>query len=214
VANRLSLRSILRLATLAAAVAAFAPAPAHADLLDGLLTTADADVTTCDPSPSQAFKRWGDDAYYALVPGGSFEGANSWTLKNGAKVVSGNEPFYVRSSGDTRSLALPEGSSAISPTACFDFADWHARLFARKTSSDSGYIKVEVIVRSALGGLLATLDGGTISANGEWQPSPRIALLTCNVTNLVGTESIAFRFKAVGANFRIDDVYLDPWKSY
>ena len=166
------------------------------------------------PNASQVFKPWGDDAYYALVPGGSFEGTNSWTLRNGAKVVSGNEPFYVGSSSDTRSLALPEGSSAVTPSACFDFADWHARLFARKTTSDSGYIKVEVIVRSALGGVLAILDGGIISAEADWQPSPRIALLTCNVTNLVGTEAVSFRFKAIGAGFRIDDVYLDPWKSY
>ena len=73
---------------------------------------------------------------------------------------------------------------------------------------------MEVIVRSALGGVLAILDGGIISAEADWQPSPRIALLTCNVTNLVGTEAVSFRFKAIGAGFRIDDVYLDPWKSY
>lgn len=119
----------------------------------------------------------------------------------------------MRSSTDTRSLALPKGSSAVTPSVCFEFADWHARLFAVKTTSDSGYIEVDVIVRSAVGGVLAILDGGTIGAKGAWEPSPRIALLTCNLTSLTGTEAISFRFKAVGAGFRIDDVYLDPWKS-
>ena len=211
-ADRTFPRTVLRLAAFTAVVAAFAPAPAHADLQTGILSTEDADG--CDPSASQVFKPWGDDAYYALVPGGAFEGANSWTLRNGAKVVSGNEPFYVRSRTDRHSLALPEGSSATTPTVCFDFADWHARVFARKTASDSGYIRVDVVVRSLVGGVLSIVDGGTISARGEWQPSPRIGLLTCNVTSLVGTKAVAFRFRAVGSDFRIDDLYLDPWKSY
>ena len=212
VANRPSVRSFARLVVLAAAVAAFAPSPANADLLSGLVSTGEADG--CDPNASQVFEPWGDNAYYALVPGGSFEGTNSWTLKGGAQVASGNEPFYVRRASDRRSLALPEGSSALSPTVCFDFADWHARAFARKTSSGNGYIKVEIVVRSLVGGVLGILDGGTIDAKGEWQPTSRIGLLTCNVTNLLGTEAVAFRLKAVGANFRVDDFYLDPWKSY
>jgi hypothetical protein len=211
VATRTSLRSVVRLAALAAVVAAIAPSAANAGLLDGVLSTEDA--AACDPNASQVFKNWGDNAYYTLVEGGSFEGTNSWTLKNGAKVVSGNEPFYVRSTSDTRSLALPEGSSALTPTVCFEFADWHGRLFARKTSKDSGYIKVEVVVRSLVGGVLAVVDGGTLKPNGEWQPSERVGLLTCNITSLVGTDAVAFRFKSVGASFRIDDFYLDPWKS-
>ena len=211
-ADRISLRNVVRLAALAALVAAFAPAPAHADLLPGILSTGEADG--CDPNASRVFEAWGDSAYYTLVPGGSFEGTNSWTLKNGARVVAGNEPFYVRSSADTRSLALPAGSSAITPTVCFNFADWHARVFARKTASASGYIRVDVVVRSLLGGVLSILDGGTISPRGEWQPSPKIGLLTCNITSLLGTKAVAFRFRAVGSDFRIDDFYLDPWKSY
>lgn len=73
---------------------------------------------------------------------------------------------------------------------------------------------VQVIVPSLLGGLLTTLDGGNISANGSWAPSPRVKLALCNVTSLLGTKAVAFRFTPVGsgAAFQIDDVYLDPWK--
>jgi hypothetical protein len=69
------------------------------------------------------------------------------------------------------------------------------------------------LVPSLLGGLLTILDGGTIGANGTWAPSRRSSSL-CNLTSLLGTRAVAFRFTPVGAGatFQIDDVYLDPWK--
>ena len=53
-----------------------------------------------------------------------------------------------------------------------------------------------------------------MSPTGQWSPSPQVRLLLSNVTSLLGTRAVAFRFRASGAAFRIDDVYLDPWKSY
>ena len=119
---------------LAVIVCALAPAaPAHASLLGGLLpglvSTSDKPAT-CDTSTSQPFARWGDTRSYVLVPGGSFEsGAAGWKLNGGAKVVSGNEPFYVRSTADRYSLYLPSGSSATTPPMCFGLGDWNARFF-------------------------------------------------------------------------------------
>jgi hypothetical protein len=97
---------------------------------------------------------------------------------------------------------------------CFALADWHLRLFARNVGSSRGQVRVQVIVPSLLG-VLSVLDGGTVSAGNAWQPSPRLALLLCNVTSLLGTKAVAFRFTPVGAGaaFQLDDVYLDPWKS-
>ena len=63
-------------------------------------------------------------------------------------------------------------------------------------------------------GVLTVLDGGSVPANGQWQPSPRIGMLVCNVTSLVGTKAVALRFRAVNAAFQIDDVYIDPWKDF
>jgi hypothetical protein len=39
--------------------------------------------------------------------------------------------------------------------------------------------------------------------------------LLSNVTSLLGTRAVAFRFTPTGrdAAYQIDDVYLDPWKS-
>jgi hypothetical protein len=179
----------------------------------GLIGTGPA--SGCDQA-SQVFERWGDRNNYLLVPGGSFEaGGPAWSLSGGAGVVSGNEPFYVRSSGDGNSLYLPAGSSALSPTVCFGLGDWHSRFFVRNVGSAGGRLKVDVVVRSALG-LLTFLDGGSVSATGQWAPSPRIGLTVTNLCSLLGVRAISFRFRSVGsgAAFQVDDVYLDPWKSF
>jgi hypothetical protein len=198
---------------LAVIVCALAPAaPAQASLLGGLLpglvSTSDKPAT-CDTSTSQPFARWGDTKNYVLVPGGSFEsGAAGWKLSGGAKVVSGNEPFYVRSTADRYSLYLPAGSSVTSPQMCFGLGDGNARFF----SVGSGSVRVKVVVKSLLG-VLSILDGGTASSGSTWRPSPQVGLLLTNITGLLAVESISLRFiPANTSGIRIDDVYLDPWK--
>lgn len=178
----------------------------------GLLFTEPAE--TCETETSQPFQPWSDGANYVLVPGGSFEdGAPGWSLRGGTEIVSGNETFYVRNERDRRSLHLPDDGTATTPTMCFDLGDWHARFFVRKVSGGSGSVRVTIIVRSLLG-VTSVLDGGAVRGNGQWEPSPRVGLLLSNVTSLLGTRAVAFKFRADGANFRIDDLYLDPWKSY
>lgn len=177
----------------------------------GLLPTL---LPTCDLPVSQPFRQWDDSARYSLIPGGSFEaGSVSWALSGGARVVPGNETFYVRNASDSRSLLLSSGSSATTPSTCFTLGDWHLRFFLVNTGVQSGMVRVTVVVRNLLE-VLSVLDGGTVSAGGQWQPSPRIGLLVSNLTSpLFG--SISFRFTPIGtgASFQIDDVYLDPWKS-
>ena len=180
----------------------------------GLISTGSASY--CSPTATQAFASWGDQSAYTLLPNGSFEsGGTSWTLGGGAKVVAGNEPYFLNGRKDSHSLLLPSGSSAYSATMCFALGDWHLRFLMRNVGSQMGSLHISVIVPSLLGGLLTVLDGGTVSGNGTWQPSPRLQLLLCNVTSLLGTQAVAFRFTPVGrdAAYQIDDVYLDPWKS-
>ena len=179
----------------------------------GLLGTGSASY--CDPTATKAFAAYGDSANYASLFNGGFEdGSLGWYTSGGAKVVSGNEPAYVSGDrSDSHSLLLPSGSSAYSSTVCFAFGDWHLRFFAKNVGSSSGDLRVQVIVPSLLG-ILTVLDGGTVSGNGTWTPSPRLQLALCNVTSLLGTRAVAFRFTPVGygAAYQIDDVYLDPWK--
>ena len=131
-----------------------------------------------------------------------------------AGVVAGNEPYHVHSAADTRSLLLLSGSSAITPAMCFAPGDWHLRFFAVNRGSQSSGLKVTVVVRSLLG-VLCILDGGTIYSTSTWQPSRQLELTLTNVTALIGTNAVSFRFTPTGygAAWQIDDVYLDPFKS-
>ncbi len=201
------------LAPLFALCALFAASPAHADgllsgVLPGIVSPSDT-PEACDPNATQPFARWGDDNYYVLAPGGAFEpDGPDWKLNGGAKVVRGNEPFYVRARSDQHSLFLPDGSTATSPPMCFDLGDWHFRFF----TSGSGSVRVRVLVRSVLG-VLSTLDGGTVRAGSTWRASPEVELLLSNICGLVATNSISIRLTPVGdSDVRVDDVYLDPWK--
>jgi hypothetical protein len=168
----------------------------------------------CDSTSTQAFARFGDSSYYArLFNNGVESGSTGWALSGGAQVVSGNEPYFLTgNTSDSHSLLLPSGSSAASGTVCFKLGDWHLRLMMKRLSS-SGGLHVQVVVPSLVGGLLTVLDGGTVSGSSSWAPSPRLELLLSNLTNLIGTRAVAFRFTPVnGGSFQIDDVYLDPWK--
>jgi hypothetical protein len=170
----------------------------------------------CDTTSSKVFSPWGDASNYARLQNGDFEnGSWAWGLSGGARVVSGNEPFFISGDrSDHNSLYLPAGSSAYSGTVCFAFGDWHMRFLMRNVGSRTGALHVQVIVPSLVGGLLTILDGGTVSSGDTWTPSPRLELALCNLTGLLGTRAVAFRFTPVGsgAAYQIDDAYLDPWK--
>jgi hypothetical protein len=163
------------------------------------------------PSPtSTPFAPWSDDANYAFVPDGGFEGGGSgWSLSGGARVVSGNESFYVHNKTDKASLSLPAGASATSPPMCISLLSSKMRFVVLGSSGSS--VKVQVIYRGLLSSLLGILDGGTISAGGSWKPSPAIGMLGGTLPLL--TQSVSFRFTALNGAAAIDDVYLDPMKS-
>ena len=163
------------------------------------------------PSPtSTPFAPWSDEANYAFVPDGGFEGGGSgWSLSGGARVVSGNESFYVHSKTDKTSLSLPAGASATSPPMCISLLSSKMRFVVLGNSSSS--VKVQVIYRGLLSSVLGIFDGGTISAGGSWKPSPAIGMLGGTLPLL--TQSVSFRFTALNGAVAIDDVYLDPMKS-
>ena len=187
------------------AVLATLAIPANA----GLIGTGPASY--CSTVATTVFKPWADTSNYMLTPGGSFEGSTtSWKLTGGAKLTYGNEPFFIHSKTDSGSLSMPAGSSATTPTMCFAAGDWHMRFISRSSTSSSS-LRVAVTVNSLLG-LVSILDGGTVSSNGTWKPSPKVSLLLTNVGGLLTTKAISLRFTATNGTTQIDDVYLDPWK--
>ena len=186
-----------------AALAIIAPA-AGASLLDGC---PDADA-------SQPFLPWGDQAFYVLAPDGGLEqGGGDWSLQDGAAVVDGNESFQVGGAGDSHSLALPDGSRATTAPVCIGLDSPTVRFFARNDGDPDGSLRVSVLVDTLLGPV--TVPIGTVDGAESWHPTPAY-LLIANLTALPivtdGTASIRLRFTPHGGDWRIDDVYVDPWK--
>jgi hypothetical protein len=163
------------------------------------------------PSPTTTpFAGWRDYTNYAFAPDGGFEsGGSGWALNGGARAASGNESFYVHSKSDRSSLSLPEGASATTPPMCISLLSSKMRFLVR--GEQGAGVKVQILYRGLLSSVLGILDGGTISTDGSWKPSPQIGMLG-GVLPLL-TSSVSFRFTAVNGSAAIDDVYLDPMKS-
>jgi hypothetical protein len=204
-------RSLLLM--LASLVASLAFGGSTASANEGLLGL------SCGDDASHPFMRWLDPLPYTLAPDGGFEnGAAGWSLSRGAKVVAGNEPFALSGPG-SRSLYLPAGSSATSPPMCVGLL----LPIVRFVSSGGGlltYLQVEALYTDAGGRQRSVLllPGALPSRN--WQPTlPMLQLAgLLNTLTLNGvTTEMSFRFTPKGlfggGNWRIDDIYVDPWKS-
>lgn len=164
------------------------------------------------PELTQTFLPWLDAAWYRLTPDGGFErGATAWTLAGGAATVQGNEPYYVGSTTDHRSLALPLGSVAVSPPVCIDVDHPTVRFFVRNTGSAASLLAVSVVFH-ALDGTLSSLKTGEIIGGAQWGPTPVVPVLA-NLLSLAGDQQVAFSFAPVdaGGSWQIDDVYVDPY---
>jgi hypothetical protein len=158
---------------------------------------------------SQPFLPWLDVGNYTLAGDGRFEAAASgWSLKGGASVVSGNEPWNVGGAGDSHSLNLPAGARATSPAVCIGLLHPTARFFAR---SPGGTLRVDATVTVA--GLRFTVLVGVIVPGGTFGPTLPLPLLANLVTPLPsGNGSVTLTFTAVGHTVQIDDLYIDPFK--
>jgi hypothetical protein len=183
-----------------------------------ILTPAEAAPASCGARQvSQPFLRWLDSNNYFLAPGGDFEAAAGWTLAGGARTVSGNEPFYVHATSDTRSLLVPSGSWARTTSICVDQDEATLRFFARNTGSVLSALAVEVRIRTTLFGLTTQTSlplGLILGTTQTWQPSlPVLFKLSLNQL-LGGTTTVDFRFTPIGlgGEWQLDDVYVDPFK--
>jgi hypothetical protein len=182
-----------------AAVAALAtPTPAGALLGLG---------NPCGAQLSHPFAQFGDNHSYTLVPGGSFEsGAAAWSLKGGATIVAGNEPFADSGSS---SLYLPGGSYATSPFMCVGTLSPTFRLYGF-SSSASTPLTVQILAKNVFG-LLTVLGVGIVyPGQTSWAPTNPALFLQSLGALLTNTTQVAFRIAPVGGSWTIDDTYVDP----
>jgi hypothetical protein len=210
-----STTSFRRLALLALAFCVLLAVPAsRADAADGSLLG-------CGYAAERPFLRFLDPLPYTLAPDGGFEaGAAGWQLSGGTKVVSGNNSFFLSGPG-SKSLQIPSGGSAMSPPMCVPLILPVVR-FAATGGTFLSTLKVEAVWKDAAGRqssieLLPFVLGGARN----WVPTLPLLQLggALNALTLNGlTTEMQFRFTPRGGLFgsgtwKIDDVYVDPWKS-
>ena len=210
-------KAVTALAALAAIGAVAAPAAGAA--------TSNSDCG--NPAGSKVFSQFNDPHNYFLAPDGGFEnGGDGWALNDGATVVDGNESFGLNSADDAKSLTLPAGSSATSPSVCVTRHHPLFRLVAtrtvapaakrgdggRATHAPAPRLKVEVIYLNGKGHK-KTRTAAKLRAGDEWAPTKKIAIATGRATGRGKhkTGDVKFRFTPIGAaDWQIDDVFVDP----
>jgi hypothetical protein len=180
------------------------------------LTVFAGSAQACSYSDAEkVFSPWGDQHNYVLAPDGGFEaGASAWQLNRGAAVVEENESHYLNDAGDSKSLSLPAGSSAVSPPVCMAIDTPLFRLVARNSGDPSSELRVEAVYK--LLGLVRTRTAGTFRAGSAWAPTQSVSTVL-TLSTVVGTllpSAIEIRFTPLDSKgkWQIDDVYIDPFR--
>jgi hypothetical protein len=161
----------------------------------------------------QPFLRWADPASYTLAPGGDFEGSQAWSLR-GARLVSENEPFHVHGTADSRALQLPAGSSATSPWMCVGLLYPTVRTFAVRSGSAFTLLRVEVLWRTTAGAIRSATTA-LLPATTSWAPTVPFALagnLPATIDSRHSAIQLRLSVLGSGATWRVDDVYVDPFR--
>jgi hypothetical protein len=205
------------LAALGAALVCAAPASAAISVTTTTTTTSGGITSTTTTSAcsvnhalSTPLASFGDTRSYALAPGGNLEsGAQGWSLAGGAGVVLGNEPFHVGGTRHRYALQLPPGASATTARMCIDETYPLLRMFVRNVGALSGALKVEVLRHDPYGRTLTVGAGSLQVSSTAWTLSRDLRIALANTTG-AGTP-VSFRFTANGGDWRVDDVYVDPY---
>lgn len=193
------MRARLLIAMVAAALLSV-PA-ANAGLLDPITKLV---LPTCG-SNTYPFSQFGDShAYFGFGNNGFESGANGWSLAGGAFVGAGNEPWYKNGFG-SRSLVLPAGASATSPSFCINLLDPAVRMFTR--GSNGGDLRIQVLFHGLTGNLTGVLNFDDESGTGAWSPSDRVS--SALALPLL-TSSAQIRVTSVNGTWDVDDAFVDP----
>ena len=175
-------------------------------------------LETCtDPEVAPLLQAFKDSDLYFLAPGGDFEdGAAGWQLEGGAALAGGSSAFSPFGSGQ-HSLQLRAGSTATSPAFCVDERYPRFRLTVGQLGTRKARIRVSVVYPGLEKNVRkeADVDG---DERDRWRLSKRLDLKPTHGLKQGGWRLVALRFQVlkeeVGADARIDDVLVDPWRRY
>jgi hypothetical protein len=204
-------------ATLIGAVLLVCAVPAAAD-------------AACPSNPvSELLAPFGDNASYSLLQGSSFEsGSPGWWLNN-AEVVggegagaegasgeggSGEGTAGEGANGDSYSLAIAPGGSAVSPQFCVSSEYPSFRFFSRESGGSGWNSSLKVSLRWA-GGYWREVEipVASLQPSGSWTLSPSVALAGALPLRMPGsTLKVRLVFQpSGGGSWAIDNVYIDPY---
>lgn len=162
---------------------------------------------------SQPFVAQGDFNEYFLPQGSTFETASpSGWVTSKASIVTGNEPFFLTGNrSDTRSLGINDGGSAVTEVICIAAGEDSVRFAYRGPGVQGASLRVDITVISALG--TASTAYSVSDSAADWKISPRLPIP--NLVDYTGAQSLIVRFTDTGSSapWRIDDVFVDPWRT-
>ncbi|HEX4760021.1 MAG TPA: hypothetical protein VH256_04435 [Thermoleophilaceae bacterium] len=169
---------------------------------------------SCSDSPiGQSFSQWHDSRFYVSPGNGGLEaGGTGWSL-SGAKVVSGNESYYLNGSSDSHSLLLMDGASATSPSFCVAQGYPTFRFMLRNTGSSQAKVRVDVVYGGSQANRVVKT-AGYLTAGQSWSPSQKLSLALGSTGAMqYSSADVQIRFVPVGSggSFQIDDLLVDPW---
>lgn len=158
------------------------------------------------------FAPWGDNNQYFQMPDGGFEsGGSGWTFSGGAKGTTENEPWKIVGSGDSKSLWIPAGAKAVSPTFCVATAEDSLRAFVKRPGVANASLRLHVEVTSGVN--RATSDIDINGSTAGWTVIDRLMLPDIRDSSGKQYVSVWFWTTGVGASWKVDDVMIDPWKT-
>ncbi|MGE0309116.1 MAG: hypothetical protein AB7Q27_25550 [Acidimicrobiia bacterium] len=189
-----------------------------AALLPATVASAAGTTAACGArSESKVFSPWGDTNNYFAMPNGGFEsGTTDWWLSGGASVVNDNEPWKVGGSTHGKSLRIPAGAKAESRTICVGIGEDKVRLFVKNPKVAGAILHMTVKARNPQTGAVGetSIDVNADAWAKGWNPT-----IQFNIPQLLngnGQQEMTFFFETRGtaATWNIDDVYVDPFRSY
>jgi hypothetical protein len=163
-------------------------------------------------APSRVFLPWLDLASYALAPEGDLSATDQWHL-SGTSLVADHDPWTAGSVA----IALPDGSSATTPSMCVGLINPTIRFFVNNGAGRSSDLRVDLVYQSVLGGTTITTLGRVRTTGPGWQPSPPL-MIGVNLLSAVtagGYATVSFLLTPEGASagsWEVDSIYVDPFR--
>ena len=187
------------------------------------VTVAKADVPCGQRANSKAFARWGDNNNYFRSPGGNFEysstagvddsWAETWDIYSIDRIApslraSQDDPWDVSGPG-TKSLLIKPSKAYVSPTFCVASDEESIRFVTKGPTGQT--MTVRVLVQSARGweGVDHVLTG-----TGSWAVAPQLPIP--NLRDDSGEQWVNIKFGSTSGtgSWYVDNVMVDPWRSW